>query len=97
MTALDFKLFNFRRAGIVRRSDQRRRRHQNVARTLRTQNRAGDFLQIDQFAAGMDDFAQCIMNDRESRVSGEEGLRDLRAIEAIYRSIANGGSAVRLA
>ena len=50
---------------------------------------------IDQFAAEMDDFAQCIINDRESRVSGEEGLRDLIAIEAIYRSISTGGT-VRL-
>jgi predicted dehydrogenase len=45
---------------------------------------------IDQFAAEMDDFARCILDDRTSRVPGEEGLRDLLAIEAIYESIRTG-------
>ena len=48
------------------------------------------FDQIDQFAAEMDAFAQCILENRESRVSGEEGLRDLVAIEGIYDSIRHG-------
>jgi predicted dehydrogenase len=46
------------------------------------------FPQIDQFAAEMDDFADCILNNRPSRVPGEEGLRDLRVVEAVYQSIA---------
>ena len=46
--------------------------------------------QIDQFAAEMDAFAQCILDDRVSKVPGEEGLRDLLAIEAIYKSIRTG-------
>jgi predicted dehydrogenase len=45
---------------------------------------------IDQFAAEIDDFAQCILEDRESKVAGSEGLRDLRVIEAIYESIGSG-------
>ena len=45
---------------------------------------------IDQFAAEIDDFARCILEGRESVVSGEEGLRDLLAIEAIYESIRSG-------
>lgn len=49
-----------------------------------------DFPAIDQFAAEMDDFAQCVKQNRESRVPGEEGLRDLRAVEAIYASIRSG-------
>ncbi|EMI18387.1 oxidoreductase domain-containing protein [Rhodopirellula maiorica SM1] len=48
------------------------------------------FDQIDQFAAEMDAFAKCILEDRQSSVSGEEGLRDLLAIEAIYESIQSG-------
>lgn len=44
--------------------------------------------QVDQFAAEMDDFATCVAENRPSKVSGEEGLKDLIAIEAIYRSIA---------
>ena len=45
---------------------------------------------VDQFAAEIDDFALCILEGRESIVSGEEGLRDLLAIEAIYESIRSG-------
>ena len=53
----------------------------------------GDVIQkpvIDQFANEMDNFSKCILEGRESQVSGEEGLRDLKAIEAIYRSIRTG-------
>ena len=49
-----------------------------------------EFPQIDQFAAEIDDFALCARSNRKSKVSGEEGLRDLRVIEAIYQSIRTG-------
>ncbi len=49
-----------------------------------------DFDQPDQFAVQMDDFARCILEDRESIVPGDEGLRDLRVLEAIYESIRAG-------
>jgi predicted dehydrogenase len=39
-----------------------------------------------QFAAQLDHLSQCIVQNREPIVSGEEGLRDLRIMEAIYRS-----------
>ncbi|HVU27156.1 MAG TPA: Gfo/Idh/MocA family oxidoreductase [Verrucomicrobiae bacterium] len=52
--------------------------------------------QIDQFAAEMDDFAQCILENRPTRASGEEGLRDVKIMMAIYES-AKTGKAVRLA
>jgi predicted dehydrogenase len=45
---------------------------------------------IDQFAAEMDDFAQCILNNRPTRVPGEEGLRDLKLMMAIYESARTG-------
>jgi predicted dehydrogenase len=57
---------------------------------LRSDGQKIDFPQIDQFAAEMDDFADCILNNRESRVSGVEGLKDLKVIEAIYESIRRG-------
>ncbi len=41
----------------------------------------------DQFGTELDEFARCILENRPSKVSGEEGLKDLVAIEAIYRSI----------
>ncbi len=49
-----------------------------------------DANNIDQFAAEMDAFAKCILDDKDSSVSGEEGLRDLLAVEAIYESIKTG-------
>ncbi len=51
---------------------------------------------IDQFAAEMDDFAQCILANRPIRVPGEEGLRDLKIITAIYEA-ARTGKPVELA
>ena len=48
------------------------------------------FPQINQQAAHMDDFAQCVTTNTSSRVPGEEGLKDMKVVEAIYRSIASG-------
>lgn len=45
---------------------------------------------IDQFAAEMDDFAQCILNNRPSRVPGAEGLRDVKIMMAIYEAARTG-------
>jgi predicted dehydrogenase len=53
------------------------------------------FAPIDPFAAELDDFARCIMEKRQSIVSGEEGLRDVRVMTAIYESIRT-GRAVKL-
>jgi predicted dehydrogenase len=38
----------------------------------------------------MDDFARCILEKTPSRVSGEEGLRDVRIMTAIYESARSG-------
>lgn len=38
------------------------------------------------FAAQLDHLAQCVLQDRTPIVAGEEGLRDIRIIEAVYRS-----------
>ena len=56
----------------------------------RTSKAEFDFPQPDQFATEMDDFAECIMNGRKSKVSGEEGLRDIKILSAIYQSIREG-------
>jgi glucose-fructose oxidoreductase len=47
-------------------------------------------LPVPQQSLQMDDFAQCVMQDKESRVSGEMGLRDMKIIEAIYQSASSG-------
>jgi glucose-fructose oxidoreductase len=43
-----------------------------------------------QFAGQLDHLAECILDGREPIVSGEEGLRDMRIVEAIYRSVREG-------
>ncbi|MEX6688019.1 Gfo/Idh/MocA family oxidoreductase [Danxiaibacter flavus] len=49
-----------------------------------------DFPQINQQAAQMDDFANCIVQKKPTIVPGEMGLQDIKIVEAIYRSIASG-------
>ncbi|MEK6783590.1 MAG: Gfo/Idh/MocA family oxidoreductase [Bacteroidota bacterium] len=46
--------------------------------------------QTNHQALQMEDFAKCILENKESSVSGEEGLKDMKVVEAIYRAIANG-------
>lgn len=50
---------------------------------------------IDLFAAELDDFALSILEGRPARLPGEEGLRDVRIMQAIYES-ARSGRSVRL-
>jgi predicted dehydrogenase len=42
--------------------------------------------QVNQQAAQMDDFAQCVKNKKPSKVPGEMGLRDVRVLQAIYEA-----------
>ena len=46
--------------------------------------------QIIQQAAQMDDFANCVVQNKQSRVPGEEGLKDMKVVDAIYRSLDSG-------
>jgi len=48
------------------------------------------FQEINQQAVQMDTFSNCIINNSESDANGEEGLKDLKVIEAIYKSIESG-------
>jgi predicted dehydrogenase len=65
-------------------------------RGFRSDGKPLAFPEIDQFAAEMDDFATCIRTARPTRVPGEEGLRDVRIMDAIYRS-AETGREIKLA
>ncbi|HEY5042353.1 MAG TPA: Gfo/Idh/MocA family oxidoreductase [Verrucomicrobiae bacterium] len=58
----------------------------NSSRGTRSDGQAINLPAVNQFAAEMDDFAQCIMNNQPSKVSGEEGLRDVKIMMAIYES-----------
>jgi predicted dehydrogenase len=44
----------------------------------------------DQFAAELLYFSECIQNDRKPEPSGEEGLQDVRIVEALYKSARTG-------
>ena len=49
---------------------------------------------IDQFAAQLDGFSQAARNGTEHRTPGEMGLRDIRLIEAMYRSADRDGAVI---
>jgi len=49
-----------------------------------------------QFAAQVDGFSQAARENRPHLTPGEMGLRDMRLIEAMYRSADNGGAIVKL-
>jgi predicted dehydrogenase len=42
------------------------------------------------FTLEMDHFSQCVLNDQSPLTPGEEGLADIKVIEALERSIASG-------
>ena len=46
--------------------------------------------EVDQFATEMDDFADCIINNRPTTVPGEMGLRDVQTMMALYESARTG-------
>jgi len=49
-----------------------------------------NYTAINQQAALMDDFADCILTGRESPVSGELGRRDIQIIDAVYEAARTG-------
>ncbi len=50
---------------------------------------------VNQFATEMDEFSRAILENKPVRTPGEEGLADVRVIQALYES-AREGKAVRL-
>ena len=59
-------------------------------RGTRSDGKAIDAPDIDQFAAELDNFAECIEEKKPSRVPGEEGLRDVKIMMSIYESARTG-------
>ncbi|MBV8880241.1 MAG: Gfo/Idh/MocA family oxidoreductase [Planctomycetaceae bacterium] len=59
-----------------------------VTKDERTRRRK--FAKHDQFAAELEYFSDCVLNGKEPEPSGEEGLADVRIIQALDRSIASG-------
>jgi len=48
------------------------------------------YVPQDHFATEMDHFADCVINNKEPKTTGEEGLRDMKIIAAAYESAATG-------
>ena len=46
--------------------------------------------QVIHQAMQMDDFVECVRQNKQSRVPGEEGLKDMKVVDAIYRSLDSG-------
>jgi predicted dehydrogenase len=62
----------------------------NGNRGRRSDNTEINIPVADQFALQLDDFADCIIKKRPTRVPGEMGLADVKYITAIYESIKKG-------
>jgi predicted dehydrogenase len=59
--------------------------------TVNGKTRRQAFEKRDQFAPELVYFSDCIQNDTSPEPSAEEGIRDIRVVEAILRSIRTGG------
>src|SRR6202046_1142026 len=59
-------------------------------RGMRSDGKPIELAPTDQVAVEMDDFAPCIMERTATRVPGEEGLRDVGIMMAIYESARTG-------
>ncbi|NEU09696.1 Gfo/Idh/MocA family oxidoreductase [Flavihumibacter sp. R14] len=46
--------------------------------------------QVNEQALQMDDFAECVMQKKPTRVPGEMGMLDMKVIDAIFRSVRSG-------
>jgi len=49
-----------------------------------------ELQEIDHFAAEMDHMSDCVIQNRQPETPGEEGLRDLTIIEAVYEAARSG-------
>jgi predicted dehydrogenase len=52
--------------------------------------------EVNQQTLQIDDFVQCIRLNKSSKVSGAEGLQDMKIVDAMYKSMANGGQRVEI-
>jgi predicted dehydrogenase len=55
-----------------------------------TSNGSFDFPRTNQQALQMDDFANCVLANKKSKVPGEMGLRDVKILQAIYEAARTG-------
>ncbi|AHM59956.1 oxidoreductase domain-containing protein [Flammeovirgaceae bacterium 311] len=55
-----------------------------------TSEGAMDYPQVNQQALQMDGFAECVLDNKQSRVPGEMGMRDVKILMAIYEAARTG-------
>jgi len=58
--------------------------------TIKDKSRTRTFPSVDQFAPELIAFSDAVLEDREIEPDGEEGLRDVRIIDAVLRSAREG-------
>lgn len=58
--------------------------------TIDEKSETKTFARTDQFAGEIEAFSDCILKGREPEPDGEEGIADLRVIDAIFESAATG-------
>ncbi|NJO02524.1 MAG: Gfo/Idh/MocA family oxidoreductase [Bacteroidia bacterium] len=56
----------------------------------RTAKETFNFEHVFQQKLQIDDFARCVLEDKESKVKGEEGWRDMLVVDAIHQAIERG-------
>jgi predicted dehydrogenase len=54
--------------------------------TINGKSQTRKFPKMDQFAPELLYFSECILTDKEPEPSGQEGLADVRVVQALYRS-----------
>ncbi|MBX9583028.1 MAG: Gfo/Idh/MocA family oxidoreductase [Gemmataceae bacterium] len=76
--------------GSARMDNAFRYRGLKMTVTQRGVQRVTELAQIDQFAAEIDLFSQCILENKPHKTPGEHGLQDVTDIEAIYEAARSG-------
>ncbi|EIM27987.1 Gfo/Idh/MocA family protein [Microvirga lotononidis] len=64
-------------------------RHEMVVKTAKEERRV-QIPEDNQFAAEMDHLSKAVMEGREPKTPGEEGLRDIRILQAVYQAAREG-------
>jgi glucose-fructose oxidoreductase len=64
-------------------------RHQMMVKTEKEERRV-QIPEGNQFANEMDHMVEAVLENREPKTPGEEGLRDVRIMQAVYRAAENG-------
>ena len=77
-------------AGAIRMDNAFKYRGLKLTMTRESGKEEPELPQIDQFAAEMDHFSNCVATGNDPDTPGEEGLRDVTIIEAIYEAARSG-------